>query len=189
VIDHLRLLAKRPAWATPYGLSKGELRSRNVRRLQQRLIELGYMFGAADGNWGLRSKKALEDFRVAHGMLARETWDRATQDRLFSAAAKRAPITSDIGFVGRWATNLRECRQSPSGRGSLVISARRAEAFGGVCEFGPTERETQNMWRLQATCAYNRDRWTANIRFTLDGNTLIWSSERGATKYVRCSAR
>src|ERR1700737_579078 len=28
VIDHLRLLAKRPAWATPYGLSKGELRSR-----------------------------------------------------------------------------------------------------------------------------------------------------------------
>jgi hypothetical protein len=42
------------------------------------------------------------------------------------------------------------------------------------------------VWRLRARCDDKTERWNANVRFTLSGNKLTWSSERGTTIYVRC---
>ena len=164
---------------TPQQLDLGQME--DAKRVQQRLIDLGFLFGAADGVWGPRSRKALQDFRVANGIGDSDTWDEATQERLLTSSDAIAANTSDISFTGGWGVDVAQCRESP-----LTITARRAEAFGAACEFHSTQRESSNVWRLRALCANNSERWNANIRFAISGSQLTWSSERGTTTYVRC---
>jgi hypothetical protein len=163
---------------TPQQLDLREVE--DVKRVQKRLIDLGFLFGAADGVWGPRSGKALQDFRVANGIGNSETWDEAAQERLLAADAITAN-TSDISFIGGWGVDVAQCRES-----HLTLTASRAEAFGATCEFHSTQRESSNVWRLRALCANNGERWNANIRLTLSASKLTWSSERGTTTYVRC---
>ncbi len=153
----------------------------NAKRVQQRLIDLGFLYGAADGVWGQRSRRALQEFRAANGIGESDTWDEATQERLLSAPDAKAANTSDISFIGGWGIDVAECRESP-----ITITARRAEAFGAACEFRSTQRESSNVWRLRADCASKTERWNANIRFTVSTSKLTWSSERGTTTYMRC---
>jgi hypothetical protein len=153
----------------------------NAKRVQQRLIDLGFLYGAADGAWGQRSRRALQEFRAANGIGEGDTWDEATQERLLTAPDAKAANTSDISFIGGWGADVAECRETP-----IAITARRAEAYGTACEFNSTQRESSNVWRLRAECASKTERWNANIRFTVSTNKLIWSSERGTTTYIRC---
>jgi hypothetical protein len=165
---------------TPQQLDLREIE--NAKRVQQRLIDLGFLFGAADGIWGARSRRALQDFRVANGLGDNDTWDEATQERLLTSQDVNAANTSDISFIGGWGVDVAECRKSP-----VTISERRAEdSFGATCEFHSTQREDLNVWRLRALCANSSERWNANIRLALSGSKLTWSSERGTTTYVRC---
>jgi peptidoglycan hydrolase-like protein with peptidoglycan-binding domain len=165
--------------AAPPLLDLGQ--AEDARRVQQRLIELGFLFGTADGAWGARSRKALQDFRFANGIGDGDAWDETTQKRLLAAPDAIAANTSDISFIGGWGVDGAHCRESP-----LTISERRAETHGAACEFHSTQRESLQVWRLQARCSSNGERWNANIRFTLSGSKLTWSSERGTTTYMRC---
>jgi len=155
----------------------------DAKRVQRRLIELGFLFGTADGHWGPRSEKALRDFRSAQGIGNSDTWEKAQQD-LFSAAAARASTTET--FVGGWGINADQCRQALDGRSRLKISTSRAEAFNTTCQFNSTQRESANEWRIRAACADEHDRWNANIRLTLAEGRLTWTSERGTATYLRC---
>jgi Putative peptidoglycan binding domain len=165
--------------ATPQQLDLSEIE--NAKRVQQRLIDLGFLFSTADGIWGQRSRRALQEFRAANGIGEGDTWDEATQEQLLRARDARAADTSDISFTGGWGIDLAECRDSP-----IKITARRAEAFGTACEFHSIQRESSNVWRLRAECASKTERWNTNIRFTFSTSKLTWSSERGTTTYVRC---
>jgi peptidoglycan hydrolase-like protein with peptidoglycan-binding domain len=156
----------------------------DAKLVQRRLVDLGFLFGAADGNWGPRSRKALRDFRAAQHIGANDTWDEEAQEALFSTTAVRAPTTAT--FVGGWGLDADQCRQVHDNRSPLTISTRSAEAFGATCQFNVTERQSANEWRIRATCADERDRWNANIRLTLSGNKLTWTSERGTVTYLRC---
>jgi Putative peptidoglycan binding domain len=153
----------------------------NAKQVQQRLIDFGFLFGTADGIWGQRSRRALQEFRAANGIGESDTWDEPTQERLLSAPDAKAANTSEISFIGGWGVDVAECRDSP-----ITITARRAEGFGASCEFHSTQRESSNAWRLRAECSSNTERWTANIRLTVSTSKLTWSSERGTTTYVRC---
>ena len=164
---------------TPQQLDLSDIE--NAKRVQQRLIDLGFLFGAADGIWGQRSRRALQEFRAANGIGGGDTWDEATQEWLLSARDAKAANTSEISFIGGWGIDLAECRDSP-----IKISARRAGAFGTAREFHSTQKESSNVWRLRAECASKTERWNANIRFTVSTSKLTWSSERGTTTYVRC---
>ena len=164
---------------TPQQLDLGEIE--NARHVQQRLIDLGFLSGAADGIWGQGSRRALREFKAASGIGEGDTWDEATEERLLRARHVKAANTPDVSFTGGWGTDLAECRDSP-----IKITARRAEAFGAACEFHSTERESSNVWRLRAECASKTERWNANIRFTVSTSKLTWASERGTTTYVRC---
>jgi peptidoglycan hydrolase-like protein with peptidoglycan-binding domain len=164
---------------TPQQLDLRE--SENAKRVQRRLIDLGFLFGAADGIWGQGSRRALRDFRTANGLGEGDTWDEAARERLLRARNVKAANTSDISFTGGWGNDLSECRDSP-----IKITARRAEAFGATCEFRSTERESSNVWRFRAECASKTERWNANVRLTVSTSKLTWSSERGTTTYVRC---
>jgi hypothetical protein len=161
----------------------------DAKRVQRRLIELGFLFATANGNWGPRSRKALRDFRGAQGLGTQalgnsDIWDEKTQQALFSAAAARAPAAGT--FVGGWGVSVDNCRQAQDNRSPLRIDTRRAEAFKTTCQFNSTQRESANEWRIRASCADEHDRWDANIRLTLAGSRLTWTSERGTATYLRC---
>jgi peptidoglycan hydrolase-like protein with peptidoglycan-binding domain len=158
----------------------------DAKRVQRRLIDLGFLFGTANGNWGPRSRRALRDFRGAQGLGSEnsDTWDEKTQQNLFSEATARAPATGT--FVGGWGINVDQCQQASDNRSTLRINTRRAEAFSTTCQFNSTQRESANEWRIRASCADEHDRWNANIRLTLAGSRLTWTSERGTTTYLRC---
>jgi peptidoglycan hydrolase-like protein with peptidoglycan-binding domain len=165
--------------STPQLLDLREIE--NAKQVQQRLIDLGFLFGAADGSWGQRSRRALQEFRAANGLGESDIWDEATQERLLRAPDAKAAKTSGISFIGGWGVDVAECRASP-----ITITARRAEGSGASCEFHSSQRESSNVWRLRAECASKTERWNANIRFTVSTSKLTWSSERGTTTYVRC---
>jgi peptidoglycan hydrolase-like protein with peptidoglycan-binding domain len=164
---------------TPRQLDLQEIE--DAKRVQQRLIDLGFLFGVADGIWGPRSSQALQDFKAAKNLGANDAWDEATQRILLIPPDPNAPNTSNGSFIGRWGSDVDECRKSP-----LIITASRAEASGVACEFLAPQRENLHTWRLQARCTSDGERWNANIRFALSGRKLTWSSERGTTTYMRC---
>jgi hypothetical protein len=179
-----------PPWAAPaqsaseaaaQQLDLGQVE--DAKRVQQRLVDLGFLFGVVDGAWGPRSRKALQDFKIANGMDESDTWDEATQERLLTAPDAIAAKIPDVSFIGGWGVDVAQCRES-----RLTISTSRAETSGAACEFSSTQRESSNVWRLRAQCVSGGERWNANIRFTISGNKLIWSSERGTTTYVRCAS-
>jgi peptidoglycan hydrolase-like protein with peptidoglycan-binding domain len=153
----------------------------SAKRVQERLIELGFLVGAADGIWGARSRRALQEFKIAHGLGEDDAWDEATQEQVLTSVEAHANVASDLAFIGGWGTDAAECRNSP-----LTITARRAEAGSAACDFHSTQREASNTWRLQARCSSDGERWNAHIQLTLSGRKLTWSSERGTATYVRC---
>ena len=56
-----------------------------VRRLQDRLRELGYLKGNADGSYGAQTKTAVENFQRANGLKVDGIAGRNTQQVLFES--------------------------------------------------------------------------------------------------------
>lgn len=71
-----------------YG-SKGE----EVRQLQQRLKELGYLSGSVDGDFGSGTRAAVKWFQQQHGLSVDGAAGKATKTLLFSADAQIAVAT------------------------------------------------------------------------------------------------
>jgi Putative peptidoglycan binding domain len=59
---------------------------------QNRLIQLGFLSGQADGVWGTKSRTALRAFKTANGLAADDKWDDLVSSRVYSAKAARAPL-------------------------------------------------------------------------------------------------
>lgn len=66
--------------------SKGEA----VKALQERLIELYYLDGKADGQYGKNTQAAVEKFQEAHELEVTGKADSETQAKLFSDSAQEA---------------------------------------------------------------------------------------------------
>ena len=65
--------------------SKGD----EVKKLQERLNELGYPVGRADGDFGNKTKSAIEEFQKDNGLEVTGIADAATQELLFSDEVNR----------------------------------------------------------------------------------------------------
>lgn len=86
-------------------LSKGD-RGDRVKKLQERLIELGYLAGTADGSYGNQTRRAVMRFQYYNGLQQDGVAGRATQTVLFeyenvmpypaspTPAASEAPLSS-----------------------------------------------------------------------------------------------
>ena len=62
----------------------------SVAQLQEALIELGYLSGKADGNYGANTVSAVKAFQKANGLTDDGTAGEATQKLLYSGKAKKA---------------------------------------------------------------------------------------------------
>jgi hypothetical protein len=96
--------------------------------------------------------------------------------------AKRATI------VGVWAPDAGTCSARNFRQGILpaVINTDGAWAGETFCVF-KNKVQTESGWTVVAQCSNPRERWTANVRLTLDGNRLTWTSKRGTQAYTRCA--
>lgn len=70
--------------------SKGE----EVRKLQERLNELGYSVGQADGDFGNKTKTAIEQFQKDNGLEVTGIADAKTQELLFSDKVIKRTVSS-----------------------------------------------------------------------------------------------
>lgn len=74
--------------------SKGD----DVKALQQRLIELNYLSGSADGDYGGKTATAVELFQSTAGLSANVIADAATQEALFAGDAPKAKVYQSMDY-------------------------------------------------------------------------------------------
>ena len=66
-----------------------------VRKVQKRLIALGYLSGSADGDYGNMTKKAVIAFQKKNGLSQTGTVNSATLNKLNSSSAKKATASAN----------------------------------------------------------------------------------------------
>ena len=95
--------------------------------------------------------------------------------------------TKNDVIVGVWAPDAGTCSARNFRDGDLptVISSDGAWAGETFCMF-TKKKQTEAGWRLVAKCSSPRERWTANVRLTVNDSRLTWTSERGSQVYTRC---
>lgn len=159
-------------------------RSADAIKIQNRLISLGYLGGIADGKWGPASKRALQQFRLGNGISSTEAWDVTTEQRLFGTEVGSHSMTAS--FAGSWTNEIGECG-NPGDRAPLSLTLDSATtSVGDTCRFGSVQSAGDNSWRMTATCTVGGRTHRSNVRLTLSGQSLKWTSENGEATYYRC---
>lgn len=75
-----------------YQLLEVGSRGEDVKKLQRRLIDLGFLSGGADGVYGNGTAGAVKQFQAAEGLPQTGAADAETQERLFGAPAAQKPV-------------------------------------------------------------------------------------------------
>jgi len=92
-----------PIPVTPEPTRSGSLRNgdqgTDVAYVQQRLRDLGYLSGRADGIFGNATERAVRDFQAANGLTADGVVGRRTMDALDSPSAR--PQSAAVGDTSR----------------------------------------------------------------------------------------
>lgn len=78
-------------------LQKGS-KSGEVKKLQERLIELNYLAGGADGDFGGKTEAAVKMFQKDCGLEATGIADAVTQEKLYAADAPKAKVYNKLNF-------------------------------------------------------------------------------------------
>jgi hypothetical protein len=152
-----------------------------VREVQQRLADLGFLRARATGAWGPLSRDALRAFKEARQLGSDDAWDSITERSLFETRTETA------SYTGVWAPDASACSARLNRKRLLpaLIDPDGARAGNTSCVFRSKTREATT-WNIVATCSNTRSRWTAKVRLSVSGNELTWTSQRGSQSYVRC---
>ena len=93
VVADLSVYTEQTAAVAPLqGINKLNPPHGDIMAAQNRLIELGFLAGPADGVWGAKSRMALRAFKIANGLAADDKWDDLASSRLYSTKAARSPL-------------------------------------------------------------------------------------------------
>ena len=102
------------ATATPATttLKKGSTGS-DVRTMQQRLKELGYLTGSADGDFGTATEEAVKAFQKANGLTVDGKAGTKTLQKLYSDSAVKASSSSSSSSSSATATPKKTATPTP----------------------------------------------------------------------------
>jgi hypothetical protein len=159
--------------------------SQNVSAPVRELMQMASISVGGIAPWTIRTASAKD---------ATESDARPPREHAGSAEPATPPdqasselAKSDL-FVGVWAPDALTCSARNFRDGDLptVISTDGAWAGETFCMF-TKKKQTESGWRLVAKCSSPRERWTANVRLTVNDSRLTWSSERGSQVYTRCT--
>jgi hypothetical protein len=152
----------------------------DIQWIQTRLQQLGFLRVRPNGVWDNASSEALRDFKVLNQLARDDVWDFSVEQKISALGLVRAETT----FVGSWSESP-GCI-SKSGQGNhLYINTASARSDVGRCDFNEITPETDG-WRVRARCQVGGKNWDANIKMTVKSRELVWSSDKGTTRYFRC---
>jgi hypothetical protein len=105
-------------------------------------------------------------------------------------APRPAPAPLSADYVGVWGPTPQACGAPSRRRGYIpaTITQDYARAGRTHCAFHDARR-AGTAWIMAAECSDRGRRWSSQVRLTVDGDHLTWSSNRGTASYVRCSRR
>lgn len=86
-----------PAEPTEITLQKGD-KSEDVRRMQNRLIELNYLAGGADGDFGGKTEAAVKMFQQEAGLGVTGIADPETLNALYADDAPKAKVYNKLNY-------------------------------------------------------------------------------------------
>ena len=87
---------KKPAAAYDE-LKRGD-KSDDVKAMQERLIELNWLTGSADGDFGPKTEAAVKDFQSANNLRVTGVADGKTQKVLFTDSAKKKKVYQKLNY-------------------------------------------------------------------------------------------
>jgi peptidoglycan hydrolase-like protein with peptidoglycan-binding domain len=179
------------SYPPPVGTTLNPLNRLDATKIHTKLRELGFYRANSNVLWSAASRDSLKEFKNRNDLEPNDVWDAATEQRLMSATPALTPEDVQAGFAaatsGTWSIDLRAC---PGGVGgsdalALTITPKRAETDGARCEFGNISG-LGTSWKTLGVCTVNGETRKANIALVRTGEVLVWSSESGTTKYLRC---
>jgi hypothetical protein len=151
----------------------------DIRGVQSRLHDLGFLAASGTGRWNSSSRNALHDFKLVNRLANDDVLDLATRKKLNSPEAIRA----DQSFLGNW------CRSAGTKKLHLSINSHRTKSSeGGICVFQSIQAENRG-WRVRAICSERKETWNANGKIKVTADKLLWISDRDEVNYFRCSER
>ena len=102
-------------------------------------------------------------------------------------------ITSPLGRTGvagatRIVSDAGSCavRNFRGGLLPTIINLDGAWAGETFCVFS-NQKQTETGWKVTANCSNSREQWSTQVRLTVKGDRLRWTSKRGSQDYTRCS--
>jgi peptidoglycan hydrolase-like protein with peptidoglycan-binding domain len=162
------------AFAAPKGSSLHPLNPSDALRIQQRLAHLSYYRKVGDGVWGMASRSALTDFKVANGLPADDTWDGAVEEAMNRPDATPASETP----FGEWIHPGTNCGD-PNNPRRLVISSKNVIAGVTSCLFDQPLQRSRDGWRTVGSCSRGSASAAARVHFQLINGRLVDRSTVG----------
>jgi naphthalene 1,2-dioxygenase ferredoxin reductase component len=120
-------------------------------------------------------------------LAASEDFDARLRSGASDVAGPAAEPTKDMVVAGVWAPDASACPSAQNRKRLIpaVITADGASAGDTFCAFR-RKKQTDSGLDVVANCSNAKQKWTARVRLTVNGNRLVWASERGTQAYLRC---
>ena len=148
-------------------------KSADVRWIQLRLQQLGFLKREPTGMWDRESQEALRDFKIVNKLASNSAWDISTEQKL--NLDRVTPATAS--FLGGWSLTP-GCVVAANSTPPLLISTRSARSDGGLCEFLSVVPEGTG-WRITGKCLVNNQTRNINATLVVQSDRLVWSSSTG----------
>jgi peptidoglycan hydrolase-like protein with peptidoglycan-binding domain len=162
-------------FAAGHGASLHPLNPGDALKIQSRLSDLGYYRKAGDGVWGMASRFALTDFKVANDLPPDDTWDGSVERAMQRPQAVQAVETP----FGEWVQPGTACGD-PNNPRRLVISAKAVTAGLGSCALDPPLQRSQQGWTASGVCTQGAASAPARVSFQVLRGRLVDRSVVGS---------
>jgi len=169
------------------GASLHPLNPSDALKIQSRLSELKYYRKTGDGVWGMASRSALTDFKVANGLPADDVWDGTVEEAIEGPYAVSATGTP----FGEWVQPGTTCGD-PNNAKRLVVASKNIVAGTGTCEIETPLQRSPDGWRGAGVCTRGAESASVRVHLQLLNGRLVDRSVVGTAPnekpavFIRC---
>ncbi|MDR1570245.1 MAG: peptidoglycan-binding protein [Oscillospiraceae bacterium] len=150
-----------------------------VVALQERLYELAYLSGSADGQYGAETQQAVRAFQQNHGLSVTGVADETTQRRLYSseAAPMATPPTGNADLPMLDNTPIEQLEQKLTGALQSNLSG------GGIAAISPSDSVTYYANGAVGGALYSEDATRGSVKM-LDDPVRFLHAHDGALYFA-----